>query len=55
MSLDKKGRLKVVIDASAFQEGWKGTIDCRIPSEYAKEFLRALTNTKGIRNYAAVK
>ena len=45
-SIDEKARLKVVIDAPAFQEGWKGTIDCRIPSEKALEFLRALTIAK---------
>ncbi len=45
-SLDKKARLQVVIDAPAFQEGWKGTIDCRIPCENAGKFLRALTNAK---------
>ncbi len=42
-SLDEKARLRVLIDAPAFQEGWKGTIDCRIPCENAREFLRALT------------
>lgn len=45
-SLDDKARLRVVIDAPAFQEGWEGTIDCRIPSENARKFLRALTIAK---------
>ena len=42
-SLDEKARLRVLIDCPAFQEGWKGTIDCRIPCENAGEFLRVLT------------
>ena len=45
-SLDEKARLRVVIDAPAFKEGWKGTIDCRIPTENAGDFLRALTDAK---------
>jgi len=45
-SLDEKARLRVVIDAPKFQEGWKGTIDCRIPCENAEDFLRALTAAK---------
>jgi len=45
-SLDEKARLRVVIDAPKFQEGWKGTIDCRIPCENAGDFLRALTAAK---------
>ena len=45
-SLDDKERLWVVIDAPAFQEGWKGTIDCRIPSENARKFLQLLTIAK---------
>ena len=42
ISLDDEARLQIVIDAPAFQDGWEGTIDCRIPTEYAGEFLRAL-------------
>jgi len=45
-SLDEEGRLKVVIDAPAFQEGWKGTIDCHIPCEFAQGFLLALADAK---------
>lgn len=41
-SLDEKRRLRVVIDAPLFQEGWKGTIDTRIPCENADVYLRAL-------------
>ena len=45
-SLDEKARLRVLIDAPAFQKEWKGTIDCRIPCENAEDFLRALTSAK---------
>ncbi len=45
-SLDEKGRLKVVIDAPLFQDGWKGTIDTRIPCENAEEYLRVLMELK---------
>lgn len=45
-SLDEKGRLKVVIDAPVFQEGWKGTIDCRIPCENAEKYLQVLMDVK---------
>mgnify|MGYP000396487853 CR=1 FL=1 len=45
-SLDEKGRLKVVIDAPVFQEGWKGTIDCRIPCENAEKYLQVLMGVK---------
>jgi len=45
-SLDEKARLHIVIDAPTFKEGWKGTIDCRIPCENAEEFLQALTAIK---------
>ncbi|RDH85957.1 MAG: hypothetical protein DIZ80_00325 [endosymbiont of Galathealinum brachiosum] len=46
ISLDEKARLRIVIDAAAFQEGWKGTIDCRIPCDNSENFLRALTALK---------
>lgn len=45
-SLDEKTRLRVLIDAPAFQKGWKGTIDCCIPCENAEDFLRALTSAR---------
>lgn len=45
-SLDEKARLRVVIDAPLFQDGWEGTIDCRIPCENAEDFLRELTIAK---------
>ncbi len=45
-SMDEKARLRVVIDAPAFQKGWKGTIDIRIPGEKAQELLRAITSVK---------
>jgi hypothetical protein len=45
-SLDDKERLRVLIDAPAFQKGWKGTIECRIPSESAMGLLQALNIAK---------
>ncbi len=45
-SLDEKGRLKVVIDAPLFQEGWRGTIDTRIPCENAEQYLQVLMDAK---------
>lgn len=45
-SLDEKARLRVVIDAPSFQEGWKGTIDCRIPCEKTEKLLQALFRAK---------
>jgi len=45
-SLDDKERLRVLIDAPAFQKGWKGTIECRIPSENAQELLQTLNITR---------
>ncbi len=37
--IDKKSRLKVLIDAPAFQEGSRGSIDCRFPTDNARVFL----------------
>ena len=45
-SLDEKGRLKVVIDAPLFQDGWKGTIDTRIPCENPEKYLQELMDAK---------
>ena len=45
-SLDEKGRLKVVIDAPLFQDGWKGTIDTRIPCENSEKYLQVLMDAK---------
>ena len=41
--IDEKSRLKILIDAPAFQEGWKGSIECRVPTDKARGFLTALS------------
>ena len=37
--IDEKSRPKVLIDAPVFQEGSRGSIDCRFPTDDARVFL----------------